>query len=207
MEVTWQVGPLDDGKEVVMVFSTGLNTSDFYTDANGRQMMKRTINKDSYEKIAANYYPVTSRLELRPDDGKVLTVISDRSQGGSSLVPGELELMVHRRCLGDDGFGVGEALMEEAFGKGLVARGQHFVSSSSLVRSRQLQQEKVLTPQLSIMDTSITLQQWTQRELSPYTALKKQLPASVQILTLSNWKQDDEILVRFQHIYSKVEHT
>ena len=206
VEVTWQVGPLVDGKEVVMVFNTGLNTSDFYTDANGRQMMRRELNKDSFEKISANYYPVTSRMDLRSDaNNDVVTVISDRSQGGSSLVSGELELMVHRRCLNDDGFGVGEALMEEAFGKGLVARGQHFISSSGLVRSRQLQQEKVLTPQLSIIDTSLTLQDWMKMELSPYTALKNQLPQSVQILTLSKWKSDDEVLIRFQHIHSKVE--
>ena len=204
VEVTWQVGPLNDGKEVVVLFNTDLNTSDFYTDANGRQMMQRKLNMDTFEKMAANYYPVTSRIELREDSGKLVTVISDRSQGGSSLAQGELELMVHRRCLNDDGFGVGEALMEEAYGTGLVARGQHFISSSSLARSRQLQQETVLSPQLSIVGTSINLQEWTQMTLKPYTALKKLLPTNVQVLTISKWKHEDEVLLRFQHIYAKV---
>ena len=40
---------------------------------------------------------------------------------------GCLELMVHRRLLDDDHFGVGEALDEIQFGKGLVARGKHLL--------------------------------------------------------------------------------
>ena len=41
-----------------------------------------------------------------------------------------MELMVHRRLLHDDAFGVGEALNETAFGgEGLVARGKHKVRS------------------------------------------------------------------------------
>ena len=40
---------------------------------------------------------------------------------------GCLELMVHRRLLDDDHFGVGEALDETQFGKGLVARGKHLL--------------------------------------------------------------------------------
>lgn len=38
-----------------------------------------------------------------------------------------MELMVHRRLLHDDAFGVGEALNETAFGEGLVVRGKHYL--------------------------------------------------------------------------------
>jgi len=41
---------------------------------------------------------------------------------------GKVELMVHRRLLVDDNFGVGEALDEQAFGTGLVVRGKHWAS-------------------------------------------------------------------------------
>ena len=81
----------------------------------------------------------------------------NRSEGGSSLEDGQLELMVHRQvhryhqikkifiefhnlfflplslifitrqCLMDDYFGVGESLEEQAFGEGLVARGSHLL--------------------------------------------------------------------------------
>ena len=56
-----------------------------------------------------------------------LWVMTDRAQGGSSLQPGQLELMLHRRLFNDDAFGVGEALNETAFGTGLVVRGKHRV--------------------------------------------------------------------------------
>ena len=38
-----------------------------------------------------------------------------------------MELMLHRRLLVDDHWGVGEALNEMAFGEGLVARGKHYL--------------------------------------------------------------------------------
>ena len=96
-EVTWQVGPLEGGKEVVMVYSTELDSGEFHTDSNGRQMVSRTYNEDTAEPAAGNYYPVTTRLELRTEEEEAMSVITDRSQGGSSLHPGEMELMVHRR--------------------------------------------------------------------------------------------------------------
>lgn len=46
-------------------------------------------------------------------------------QGGSSLQDGAVELMVHRRLLYDDAFGVGEALNETDYGQGLIVRGTH----------------------------------------------------------------------------------
>ena len=65
-EVSWQAGPLEGGKEVVVVYSTDItDTEDFYTDANGRQMMLRTYSEATAEREAGNYYPVTSRIELR----------------------------------------------------------------------------------------------------------------------------------------------
>ncbi|XP_062099500.1 probable alpha-mannosidase At5g13980 [Humulus lupulus] len=41
-----------------------------------------------------------------------LSVLVDRSVGGSSLVDGQIELMLHRRLLHDDSRGVGEVLNE-----------------------------------------------------------------------------------------------
>ena len=41
-----------------------------------------------------------------------MALLNDRSQGGSSLKPGRLELMIQRRMYADDGRGVGEALNE-----------------------------------------------------------------------------------------------
>ena len=57
------------------------------------------------------------------------TLLTDRSQGGASIQDGELEVMVHRRLLFDDAFGVGEPLNESAYGQGLVVRGINIYSS------------------------------------------------------------------------------
>ena len=91
------------------------------------------------------------------------TVLTDRSQGGSSLTDGQLELMVrqspplththilnhpppltpshithqvHRRILFDDNRGVDEPLNEKGqFGDGLIIRGRHLVLVDTIVNS------------------------------------------------------------------------
>lgn len=49
---------------------------------------------ENTEPVAANYYPVNSRIYIK-DDRVQMTVLTDRSQGGASLVDGQLELMVY----------------------------------------------------------------------------------------------------------------
>lgn len=63
-------------------------------------MLKRILNyrpsfalKENVENVSGNYYPITSRISLT-DDQTRFTVLNDRSQGGSSLQDGEVELMV-----------------------------------------------------------------------------------------------------------------
>lgn len=76
------------------------NNQTFYTDSNGREMLKRILNyrssftlKENVENVSGNYYPITSRISLT-DNLTRLSVLNDRSQGGSSLQNGEVELMV-----------------------------------------------------------------------------------------------------------------
>lgn len=58
---------------------------------------------------------------------------------------------VHRRIFYDDAFGVDEALNETAFGVGLVARGQHYLTFGSADKQvaveRLLAQNKLIRPQ------------------------------------------------------------
>lgn len=145
VELEWLVGdiPIDDktGREIVSRFDTDIRTGGvFYTDSNGREMLKRQRDhRDTWalnltEKIAGNYYPVTAKIAIE-DDQKRFAVLNDRSQGGSSLADGSVELMVHRRLLHDDAFGVDEALNETAFGKGLIVRGRHYIVFGSKDKS------------------------------------------------------------------------
>ena len=55
-------------------YTTDLNTKGtFYTDSNGRQMVKRirdkrpTWNLNVTEPVAGNYYPINSRMYIKDD--------------------------------------------------------------------------------------------------------------------------------------------
>ncbi|NXD73731.1 MA2B1 mannosidase, partial [Eolophus roseicapillus] len=128
--------PVEDGwgKEGGGRFQTPLQTqARFYTDSNGGGILERrrdhrpTWGGGQTEPVAGNYYPVTSRI-FRGGPKVQLTVLTDRSQGGSSISDGSLELMVHRGGGYDDNRGVGEPLLEPgADRQGLVVRGRHLL--------------------------------------------------------------------------------
>jgi len=132
-----------DGFEVIAHFSAPeLNNSGvFYTDSNGLEMQKRILNFRSYynitehmygnnpQNITANYYPINSAIAIR-DTSKNLqfTVMNDRSQGGSSLTSGSIELMQQRRIAADDNKGVNEFLNEtDSTGRGQRTPATYFV--------------------------------------------------------------------------------
>lgn len=83
--------------------------------------------------MSGNYYPITSKISLKDEERRLkLSLLTDRAQGGTSMKDGEIEMMVHRRLLKDDAFGVGEALNESAYGEGLVVRGSHYIIGGSI---------------------------------------------------------------------------
>jgi lysosomal alpha-mannosidase len=136
LEVAWLAGPLPTGdgvgKELILRYTSSeiASGTEFQTDSLGRQLLTRvrdyrpTFEINQTEPEAQNYYPVATNIIIQ-DDSHQMAVLPDRPQGGSSLASGSLELMLHRRLLDDDAFGVGEPLDEEAFGCGLVAAGRH----------------------------------------------------------------------------------
>ena len=103
--------------QVLMMSNNGV----FYTDSNGLQMQKRVLGKrpdfdlkiEGTEHISANYYPINSAITI-VDQSKndAFTILNDRSQGGSSLKEGRIELMIDRRLMKDDFKGLEEALNE-----------------------------------------------------------------------------------------------
>ncbi|EGR32713.1 hypothetical protein IMG5_073080 [Ichthyophthirius multifiliis] len=114
--------PVDDkkGKEVVLLINTNLNTNQtFYTDSNGLELQKRVINQRETwdlqvnQPSSCNYYPVNGIILIQDVNSQErISVVNDRSQGGTSLQNGQIEIMIHRRTLMDDNRGVGEALNE-----------------------------------------------------------------------------------------------
>ena len=143
--------PVNDklGKEIITKFQTNIaSDGSFYTDANGREMKKRkrdfrkTWRLETTEPISQNYYPINSRIFIN-DTTSQLTIMADRSQGGTSLKDGAVEIMLHRRLLKDDSLGVGEALNETGVsGKGLVTRGKHLVFLSTPTESARLHRQQ-----------------------------------------------------------------
>ncbi|XP_049857093.1 lysosomal alpha-mannosidase-like [Schistocerca gregaria] len=228
IEFEWLVGPVPTedmkGKEIISRFNTNLvNNETFYTDSNGREMIKRRVNYRSTwdyvveEPVSGNYYPITSKIVIKDENkGLEMAILNDRAQGGSSLRNGEIELMVHRRLLRDDGMGVAEALQEEAFGKGLVARGKHWLLVGNITRSdgcslacqeRKVAEKKLLSPWVLLSNADNTpFTEWTNSHETQFSGLRQELPQNVKILTLEPWK-DTSLLLRLEHMLEKEEDT
>ncbi|RXN26527.1 lysosomal alpha-mannosidase [Labeo rohita] len=216
LELEWTVGPVPVadglGKEVITRLETDIKSSDyFYTDSNGREVLERrkdyrpTWDLKQTEPVAGNYYPINSRAYIKASDDKhQLTVVTDRSQGASSLYNGSLEIMLHRRLLHDDFRGVGEPLSEPGeFSDGLVVRGHLLLTltppDTAADVHRPLAQGMVLQPLLSFQDGTPSANTKLQ-----FSGLQADLPPAVHLLTLSQWDKD-LVLVRLEHQYEAKE--
>ena len=82
---------------------------------------------DSLENVTANYYPINSAISMQ-DGNRVFTVMNGRSQGGSALAPGNIELMQNRRIPADDARGMGEYVDEkDSLGNGIRVPATYYV--------------------------------------------------------------------------------
>ncbi|KAI3832345.1 hypothetical protein MKW92_046815, partial [Papaver armeniacum] len=140
-EVEFIVGPIpvedEIGKEITTKISTTLKTNKtFYTDSNGRDFIKRVRDYRADWDLQIN-------LGIYVEDDKTeLSVLVDRSVGGSSLMDGQVELMLHR--------GVVEALNETVCVAdkctGLIIQGNFYLridpvgegQVASFIRSRNI---------------------------------------------------------------------
>ena len=220
----WLVGPIDVrdqvGKEVVIRFKSDLaSKSTFYTDANGREILKRvrdfrpTWNFTQTEPVSGNYFPINSRIFIRDETGdanaRQLTLLTDRSQGGSSLTDGSVEIMFHRRILSDDNYGVSEPLNEPGFNNtGLVVTGNFYLlfdkieNSAKLHRSlaHALNRQPLLT--FALPQISIDLEQL--KLVNEFSAVSNSLPENVHLLTLMkdfDSLTDNALIIRLEHFY------
>ena len=131
----------------------------------------------------------------------------------NSFRDSEMELMLHRRLLVDDHWGVGEALNEMAFGKGLVARGKHYLlfdfdPNEAHRRTRLLANELYAQPLITFdVDENPKMD----LPSSPKSS-NMGLPENVNLLTLESVSRNkmtpekNLYLVRFEHIFDLDEH-
>lgn len=225
IEFDWVIGPLPTnelrGREIVTRYSTNFQSnSSFYTDSNGKEMLKRRINfrptwkLNVSEPVSGNYYPVTSKITIRDEQQHLeLAVLNDRAQGGSSLNDGEIELMIHRNCLHDDAFGVGEALNETAFGKGLVIRGSHYLTfgytdnrkaQTPAFIEKDIAQKKLLDSWTFISPLQTTPKEYQKSRIMELSGLRTALPPNVNVLTLEPWI-GFSFLLRLEHVFEQNE--
>ncbi|CAG9761788.1 unnamed protein product [Ceutorhynchus assimilis] len=223
VEFDWVIGPIktemnwpSNGKEVISRFTTSLNSeSTFYTDSNGRELMKRQRNQRPswnvtvLENESSNYYPVTSKILIRDEEANLeFAVLTDRAEGGSSLADGEIELMLLRSCVTDDQFGVNEALMEVAYDLPIVARGSHYVTLGNIESEptiasieNEIATQKLLDSWIFLsVPTETTFADYEKAHPMQFSGLKKSLPQNVHIMTLEPWTKSSYLL-RLEHVF------
>ena len=230
LEVEYTVGPIpiDDGrgKEIVTQYLTSIKSEGvFYTDSNGREFQKRvrssrpSWNLTEHEPIAGNYYPVNTALYIE-DETKSLGVVTDRSQGGSSLTDGCAEFMVQRRTLRDDQRGVAEPLNETdgdvtpyppygdatRYGEGVVIRGKHRIvisngkAGASITRSLM---DRAFSEPLVFVGSADQGTDVPFRADS-FALIKTPLPENVMLITFKYLPHEPRVsyLVRLGHQYA-----
>jgi len=185
--------------------------------------------------VAGNYYPVNAMIAVRDDAAKQeLAVLTDATQGGSSLRDGEIELMVHRRIQDDDHRGVQEPLNETMCGcndigapphkmgahghegdggcdcQGLTMRGRHWVVLDTIDNANRLRRQ--LTEKLSFPSTLAFAKSFDPAAdgFTPtFSALGQALPPNVKLTTLTSnyasWN-GGALLLRLTHLYAVGEH-
>eukprot|EP00850_Spirogloea_muscicola_P004147 SM000017S02887 [mRNA] locus=s17:887138:900859:+ [translate_table: standard] len=228
-EVEYTVGPIpiDDnlGKEVITRLTTNMDTGNvFFTDSNGRDYIKRALNyREDWElnvtqPVAGNYYPVNAGMYMSDTHKDLeLSILTDRSLGGTSLKDGQLELMLHRRLLNDDHRGVGESLNETTCTEeppvceGLMVRGVFYVHAGrhvdAAVWRRQFAQ-RLYSPLLlaftrhqsgdeGSLPFSLDVLSSSQ---SVFGSADFELPKNVAILTLQEL-EEKVVLLRLAHLF------
>ena len=87
VEVEWLVGPIPIsdgiGKEIIAKYSADVESNgEFYTDSNGRQMLKRkrdyrpTWKLNVTEPVSGNYYPINSRMFIKDEHHQQVCIMT-----------------------------------------------------------------------------------------------------------------------------------
>lgn len=218
VEVEFIVGPIpiEDGigKEVATQITTTMETNKtFYTDSNGRDFIKRIRDYrtdwdlEVNQPFAGNYYPINLGIYFQ-DDKKEFSVLVDRALGGSSLVDGQIELMLHRRLLLDDSRGVAEALNETVCVldecKGLTIQGKYYYRIDPIgegAKWRRSFGQEIYSP-LLLAFSEEDGDKWMNSHVTTFSAIDSSyiLPDNVAVLTLQEL-DDGKVLLRLAHLY------
>jgi len=235
VEIEYVVGPVpidDGGKEVVSKWTTSIaSDGHFFTDSNGREFQDRKRgdhiifgpdHPNTDEPVSGNYYPVNAAIFIE-DSVHSFGCVVDRSQGGSSLTDGSLELMIQRRTLYDDARGVGEPLNETdigitpnppygnavRLGDGVIVKGHHrFIvgaGGSGASKMRGMMDNIFSQPHVFVASApSGATVPFRQAKLS---MLHSSLPDNIMVVSFIALDEEDTFLIRIGHQYGPNEDT
>eukprot|EP00164_Ancoracysta_twista_P020383 GFYU01036385.1.p1 GENE.GFYU01036385.1~~GFYU01036385.1.p1 ORF type:complete len:397 (+),score=43.88 GFYU01036385.1:3-1193(+) len=220
------------GKEIVMKITVLNNTikskSTWYVDSQGLELQKRVRDSrpnypyNATEPVAANFFP-TNQWAMINDSIHALAVVSDYSRATASLQDGELEFLMIRRLLHDDGRGVAQALNNS---ERVISRNRiYFGATSSVIESARFASAththpSILTYSQQRVDTNITgtskafarYQQQHSKSSTATTNQQKQqrmttsnsfttLPPAIHLHTLE-MIDPITIILRLQHMFA-----
>ena len=132
----YEVGPLPKergrefiqrvGKEVIFRIDFDLgneteNETTWLTDTNSYGFISR--NRSDFtdaQPISSRYYPATSESIILTKNHKY-SLLFDRSAGTTSLKNNQLEIMIHRRTLKDDGMGLNQKMNDTSVVRGRIS--------------------------------------------------------------------------------------
>ncbi|KAH9608357.1 hypothetical protein KSS87_017812 [Heliosperma pusillum] len=159
------------------------------------------------QSVAGNYYPINLGIYVN-DSSNEFSVLVDRATGGSSIHDGEVELMLHRRTLSDDGRGVEEPLNEqvcvEGTCEGLTIRGQYYMNIHKLGDGSQWRRttgQEIYSP-LLLAFAHENSDNWKASRLTKATSMDPgySLPLNVAMITLQEL-ENKTVLLRLAHLY------
>eukprot|EP01102_Stenamoeba_stenopodia_P022689 TRINITY_DN9548_c0_g1_i1.p1 TRINITY_DN9548_c0_g1~~TRINITY_DN9548_c0_g1_i1.p1 ORF type:complete len:992 (-),score=225.36 TRINITY_DN9548_c0_g1_i1:87-2999(-) len=208
IEIEATIGPIpiNDGlgKEIITRYQSNLNTNQtWYTDSQGLEYQQRIYNYrfswdlQVYENVSDNYYPVNTAIHLIDvDTNDHLGIVVDRSRGGSSLANGQVETMVHRRLLYDDGFGVGEPLNEST----IIRTTQNVIIGKSDAGALALERQRAMFVNHPIV-IAFGSPDETDIVNNGFSPLSASLPPNVHLQTLE-LQEDGLLLLRLHHVFA-----
>jgi hypothetical protein len=207
-------------------YNGNLNTT-WYTDSNGREMIKRQYNTKPYPNsymansaYGYNMYPTTTAASIR-DSATEMTVLVDRSQGSTALpmYPGSLEFMIHHATATTGYGGMQESSLETDWaaygsnniaarmGNPIVATGKHriFFTSPTLTSQtlRPMQERMYHQPELfiGVLPTNRTDYLAQAGVVTAKSFILNALPKNVELMTLQPMGAG-RVLLRLSHAFA-----
>ena len=199
IELVFDLGPTDGGREIIMRYNTQIkNNKVIFADNNGLEMQERAFVEDASSRVGGNYYPSTQRSYIQ-DEKTRLTFLEERAHGVASTAEGRIEVMLRRRTINDDGYGVGEALTENDVSDiGLWTLIGDPAASTKIYKTLDLFYSHPIVPFFFVSKEVAPLKE--------FSLLEKELPANIQLVDFQlAGANDSSYILRFHHLYANKE--